>query len=177
MKATFTRYDAGCDLGHRSSGCCRDYTRKAGQWKAVLQIIGDEDVYGMETIIEPTREVFVNAGTSTTQEVVDVWAWPSVQYVYSPSYVVWISPWSWSVRPIWWSHWHPVVYYHYDSYWRPYRPYYTQCYSPRIVYASHIYRPYSMTSVIVHRRHETQIAHGIDRSTHRDDVREKQKRV
>lgn len=134
--------------------------------KAVLQIIGDEDVYGMETIIEPTREVFVNAGTSTTQEVVDVWAWPSVQYVYSPSYVVWISPWSWSVRPIWWSHWHPVVYYHYDSYWRPYRPYYTQCYSPRIVYASHIYRPYRSTSVIVHRRHETQITRY--RSTHRD---------
>jgi len=134
--------------------------------KAVLQIIGDEDVYGMETIIEPTREVFVNAGTSTTQELVDVWAWPSVQYVYSPSYVVWISPWSWSVRPIWWSHWHPVVYYHYDSYWRPYRPYYTQCYSPRIVYASHIYRPYRSTSVIVHRRHETQITRY--RSTHRD---------
>lgn len=134
--------------------------------KAVLQIIGDEDVYGIETIIEPTREVRINAGTTTTQEVVDVWAWPSVQYVYSPSYVVWISPWNWSVRPIWWSHWHPVVYYHYDSYWRPYRPYYTQCYSPRIVYASRIYRPYRSTSVIVHRRHETQITRY--RSVHRD---------
>ena len=30
---------------------------KLGNGKAVLQIIGDEDVYGVETIIEPTREV------------------------------------------------------------------------------------------------------------------------
>lgn len=130
---------------------------KKANGKAVLQIIGDEDVYGMETIIEPTREVRVNAGTTTTAAVVNVWDWPSVQYVYSPSYVVWVSPWSWSVRPVWWYHWHPVVYYRYDSWWRPYRPYYARCYSPRIAYAHRIYRPYRSTSVIVHRRHESQI--------------------
>jgi hypothetical protein len=140
---------------------------KLANGKAVLQIIGDEDVYGMETIIEPTKEVRVNAGTTTTTAVVNVWEWPSVQYVYSPSYVVWVSPWSWTVRPVWWYHWHPVVYYRYDSWWSPYRPYYTRCYSPRIVYASHIYRPHRVTSVIVHRRHETQIARY--RSSHRNE--------
>lgn len=139
---------------------------KKSNGKAVLQIIGDEDVYGMETIIEPTQEVRVNAGTTTAQAVVDVWTWPSVQYVYSPSYVVWVSPWSWTMRPVWWYHWHPVVYDRYDSWWRPYRPYYARCYSPRIVYASRIYRPYRVTSVVVHRRHETQIARY--RSVHRD---------
>lgn len=130
---------------------------KKANGKAVLQIIGDEDVYGMETIIEPTQEVRVNAGTTTTTTYVNVWAWPAVQYVYSPSYVVWVSPWSWSVRPVWWYGWHPVVYYRYDSWWRPYRPYYARCYSPRIAYAHRIYRPYRTTSVIVHRRHESQI--------------------
>lgn len=140
---------------------------KRADGKAVLQIIGDEDVYGMETIIEPTQQVRVNAGTTTTTSVVNVWAWPSVQYIYSPSYVVWISPWSWTVRPMWWYHWHPVVYYRYDSYWRPYRSYYARCYTPRIVYASRIYRPYRATSVIVHRRHETQITRY--RSAHRDN--------
>jgi hypothetical protein len=34
---------------------------KKANGKAVLQIIGDEDVYGMETIIEPTQDVRVNA--------------------------------------------------------------------------------------------------------------------
>ena len=42
---------------------------KLANGKAVLQITGDEDVYGIETIIEPTEEVRVNAGTSTTQTV------------------------------------------------------------------------------------------------------------
>src|SRR6187402_1131251 len=55
---------------------------KQANGKAVLQITGDEDVYGIETIIEPTTEVKVNAGTSTARTVVNVWAWPSVQYVY-----------------------------------------------------------------------------------------------
>lgn len=138
---------------------------KKDNGKAVLQIIGDEDVYGMETIIEPTQEVRVNAGTSTATTIVNVWTWPSVQYVYSPSYVVWVSPWSWMVRPVWWYTWYPVVYYRYDSWWRPYRPYYARCYSPRIVYASHIYRPHRVTSLMVHRRHETQLARY--RSVHR----------
>lgn len=140
---------------------------KKANGKAVLQIIGDEDVYGMETIIEPTQDVRVNAGATTTQAVANVWTWPSVQYVYSSSYVVWVSPWSWTMRPVWWYHWHPVVYYRYDSWWSPYRPYYAHCFSPRIVYASHIYRPHRMTSVIVHRRHETQIARY--RSSNRND--------
>lgn len=140
---------------------------KKANGKAVLQIIGDEDVYGMETIIEPTQEVRVNAGTTTASTVVNVWTWPSVQYVYSPYYTAWVSPWSWTVRPVWWYHWHPVVYYHYESYWRPYRPYYAHCYSPRIVYASRIYRPYRATSVIVYRRHETQITRY--RTAHRND--------
>lgn len=130
---------------------------KKANGKAVLQIIGDEDVYGMETIIEPTQEVRVNAGVTTTTTYVNVWSWPSVQYVYSPSYVVWVSPWSWTVRPVWWYGWHPVVYYRYDSWWRPYRPYYVRCYSPRIVYAHRIYRPHRVTSGIVYRRHESQI--------------------
>lgn len=130
---------------------------KKANGKAVLQIIGDEDVYGMETIIEPTQEVRVNAGTTTTTTVVNVWAWPSVQYVYSPSYVVWVSPWSWSMRPVWWYGWHPVVYYRYDSWWRPYRPYYARCYSPRIAYAHRIYHPHRVTSGTVYRRHESQI--------------------
>ena len=37
--------------------------------KAVLQITGDADIYGMETIIEPTEEVRINAGTSTARNV------------------------------------------------------------------------------------------------------------
>lgn len=129
---------------------------KLANGKAILQITGDEDIYGIETIIEPTEEVRINAGTSTTRNIVNVWSWPSVQYVYSPYYIDWISPWSWSYRPFWWQPWRPVAYYYYYPRWEPYRPYYSVCYTHR-VNAYHYYRPYRSSSVIVYNRHATQI--------------------
>jgi hypothetical protein len=140
---------------------------KLANGKAVLQITGDEDVYGIETIIEPTEEVRVNAGTSTARTVVNVWAWPSVQYVYSPYYEVWVSPWHWYYRPIWWYSWRPVTYYDYYSYWYPYRRYYSSCHTHRVAYARTIYRPYRTCSSGYYRRHETRIVHY--RSTHQND--------
>lgn len=130
---------------------------KLANGKAVLQITGDADIYGIETIIEPTEEVRVNAGTSTARSVVNVWAWPSVQYVYSPYYYGWVSPWGWDYWPMWWRPWRPVNYVVYYSRWEPYRYYYAPCYTHRVVYVNHIYRPYRSTSVIVYNRHHSQI--------------------
>jgi len=150
---------------------------KQANGKAVLQITGDADIYGTETIIEPTQEVRVNAGTSTAKSVVNVWTWPSVQYVYGPYYTAWSSPWAWSMYPGWWRPWRPVAYYVYNPWWTPYRPYYSVCYSHRIGYAYQLYRPMRTTSVVVYNRHHAQIAnyraanhyssdgrHGYDRS-------------
>ena len=141
---------------------------KLSNGKAILQITGDADVYGIETIIEPTEEVRINAGTSTARTVVNVWAWPSVQYVYSPYYSsAWISPWGWSMRPVWWHTWRPVDYYVYNPWWESYQPYYSVCNTHRVVYAQQIYRPYRSTSIVVYNRHSTQIAHY--RSTRNDN--------
>jgi hypothetical protein len=90
---------------------------------------------------------------------VNVWAWPSVQYVYGPSYSVWISPWGWRLRPVWWHTWSPVAYVYYYPIWRPYRRYYAVCDTYRIGYAHRIYRPYRTTSVVVYGRHRDQIEH------------------
>ncbi len=130
---------------------------KRGNGKAVLQIVGDADIYGIETIIEPTEEVRVNAGTTTTRTIVNVWAWPSVQYVYGPYYSVWASPWYWGYYPGWYRPWRPVVWAVYNPFWAPYRPYYSVCFRHRIVYAPAIYRPYRSTAVVVHNRYNTQI--------------------
>lgn len=142
---------------------------KLANGKAVLQIVGDEDVYGVETIIEPTREVRTYAGTTSTRTVVNVWTWPSVQYVYSPYYAGWVSPWGWHRRPIWWRTWRPVAYVHYHPIWRPYRHHYVPCHTRRVVYAHEIYRPYRTTSVVVHDRHHRKLAHY--RSSRHDDSR------
>jgi hypothetical protein len=131
---------------------------KLANGKAVLQITGDEDIYGIETIIEPTEEVRVNAGATVQRRVVNVWTWPSVRYVYSPYYSVWVSPWRYSLRPVWWSAWGPVAYYDYYPYWNPYRPYYAVCYTHRISYARNLYLPYRTTSVVVYKRHNDRVA-------------------
>jgi hypothetical protein len=127
--------------------------------KATLQIVGDADIYGIETIIEPTQEVRVNAGLTTTRTYVNVWTWPTVQYVYDPFYISWESPWGWYNRPYWWRPWRPVTYVVYRPYWDPYRPYYSVCHTRRIEYANVIYRPVRTTSVIVHERHHRAITY------------------
>lgn len=142
---------------------------KLANGKAVLQIIGDEDVYGIETIIEPTREVRTYAGSTSTTTVVNVWAWPSVQYVYGPYYSGWYSPWGWHRRPMWWRSWRPVAYVHYYPRWHHYRPFYSVCHTHRVVYAHEIYRPYRTTSMVYHNRHHAQISRY--RSAPRDDHR------
>jgi hypothetical protein len=130
---------------------------KRNDGTAVLQIVGDADVYGIETIIEPTSEVKVNAGTTTAQTVVNVSAWPSVQYVYGPYYNPWMSPWGWGYYPGWYRPWRPLIWASWYPYWTPYRSYYAMCRWHRIGYASMIYRPYRSSSVIVYNRNYNQI--------------------
>lgn len=141
---------------------------KTGDDKAHVQIVGDEDLYGKDYIIEPkdeTADKNPNAKTSTSQGnggsnddvystsdnsnrqpanvtnnnttnnyynnnpnppvVVNVWAWPSVRYIYGPGYAVWTSPWYWNTYPVWWSPWAPVYWrYHYRRAWHYHYPYY-----------------------------------------------------
>lgn len=127
---------------------------KTGDGKAVVQIVGDEDIYGEETIIEPTEEVKANAGTTSTNVVVNAWTYPAVRYVYTPSYAVWVSPFAWTVRPVWWRPWRPVRYAVFYPYRAPYRHRYVIVHTNRVVYAPRIYRPVRTTSVIVHTRHQ-----------------------
>ena len=130
---------------------------KLANGRAILQITGDADIYGVETILEPTTEVRTYAGANRSRVVVNVWSWPLVRYVYGPYYSVWVSPWGWSYRPYWWSPWRPIVYYDYYAFWNPFRWHYSVCYTHRIVHAHRIYRPFRTTSVIVHNIHHHRI--------------------
>lgn len=138
---------------------------KTGKNDAVLQIIGDEDIYGEEIIIEPsdgndTDEEDGGKGPMLTREeayvVVNVWGWPTVRYIYAPAYRPWISPWRWGLYPTWWRPWRPLGW----SVWHPYR---VRHYRPtvrivsthRVVRAHNIYRPTRVTSTTVRTRHAT----------------------
>jgi hypothetical protein len=128
---------------------------KKGNDNAVIQIVGDEDIYGVETIVEPTSES-APAKTSTAVGV-NVWGWPAVRYVYGPSYVLWASPWTWRLRPVWWRPWRPLHRSVFFAYRAPYRQRYAVVHTHRVVAARRIYAPVRTTSVIVHDRHHATV--------------------
>jgi len=145
---------------------------KTGTESAMIQIVGDEDIYGEEVIVEPdggeesssfnlsnsqfsgpNAEAFIN----TQAIVVNVWLWPCVRFVYGPLYRPWVSPWRWRYYPVWWKPWHPFAW----VVWHPFRVVYHRpfviVHTHRVVRAHAVYRPYRVTSVSVITRHSIAI--------------------
>jgi len=129
---------------------------KTGHESAVLQIVGDEDVYGEEKIVEPVQEAPESGGkggfgsqSGNKVIIVNVWTWPGIRFIYSPAYVVYRSPWHWHYYPRWWSPWrpHPWRWHHsrVKVYHVHYRPYHTH----RVVRAHTFYKPQRKSSVTV----------------------------
>ena len=130
-----------------------------------LQIIGNEVIYGEETIMEPIdeKEIKKSSGPATLNSptvvvFVNVWYWPCVQYMYDPFYDPWYSPYYWDYYPSWWNPWRPVyysvyyqrMYYYHD--WCHYTPYY------HVPHARAIYSSSHSNSNTVRKRYEPQRA-------------------
>ena len=88
---------------------------KVNSDSAVIQIIGDEDLYGEEMVIEPSieyeQEFKKIKGPALEsfriyKRCINVWMWPCVQFIYRPIYQPWVSPYYW---------------HHYPSYWKPWK--------------------------------------------------------
>lgn len=129
---------------------------KTGSKNAILQIIGDEDVFGEEKIVEPYAESVDQGGKGMAIEsfgaariVVNVWGWPSVRYVYAPNYVVYRSPYKWQYYPNYWKPWRPHPWrWHYGKrsvYHLHFKPYHQH----RVVNAHSFYKPKRKSSVRV----------------------------
>jgi hypothetical protein len=148
---------------------------KTGKDNAVIEITGDEDIFGEEVIIEPSEEdnAYNVTGSSIARGpnmeydgaeqaaavVVNVWAWPCVRFVYAPAYRVYVSPWSWYARPTWWRPWRPLAWHAYHPIRYRYRPHYVVVHTHRVAYAPRLYRPMRVTSVTVTTRHKTTVTH------------------
>jgi hypothetical protein len=145
---------------------------KTGESNAVLQIVGDEDIYGQEVIVEPNGE---EGGTAYQSSgvghgpfveidqpggiIVNVWLWPSVRFIYAPSYVIWRSPWRWRAYPAWWRPWRPAGWHVFHPYLRPYHTHFVVVHTNRVAFARTMYRPVRSTSVIVHTRNQASVNH------------------
>ncbi len=147
---------------------------KTGNESAQLQIIGDEDIYGEEVIVEPDggeEENSLNnwnnnsnlSGPNASLDfepvriVVNVWLWPSVRFIYAPVYRPWVSPWRWRHYPAYWKPWRPFAWH----IWHPrcvvhHRPF-VVVRTHRVVRAHAIYRPARVSSVTVRNRHSVAV--------------------
>ncbi|MGG7661699.1 hypothetical protein [Dyadobacter sp. BHUBP1] len=106
------------------------YVEKKDDGEVWIQLVGDEDLYGKDYIIEPNSQ----SGTVTEtpnpgyngnrevepaavqQNVVYVSSWPVIQFIFVPRYVVWRSPWRWHYYPSYWHPWRPRYWHYYYGY-------------------------------------------------------------
>ena len=92
-----------------------------------IQLVGDEELYGRNYIIEPIYDETPNPGymgrsrSQATVTVVrttpyEVAAWPVVRFIYMPNYVIWRSTWYWGYYPPYWRPWRPYYWHYYYGY-------------------------------------------------------------
>jgi len=102
--------------------------------QVMIQLTGDEDLYGRNYIIEPIFDESVVGQTPNpgyTGNVTNVYgrnvtvirttpvqiaAWPVIRFIFSPSYVIWHSGWYWGYYPSYWHAWHPFYWHYYYGY-------------------------------------------------------------
>lgn len=136
---------------------------KDGKESAVLQIIGDEEIFGEAIVIEPSDDQDINStkkGPSISTDdalIVNVWMWPSVRYIYAPVYRPWVSPWRWRVYPAWWRPWRPLGWHVYRPFRANYRVGYIHAPVHRVVRAHKVYTPIRVSSVTVRTRNHTAV--------------------
>ncbi|NVN95977.1 MAG: hypothetical protein HXX18_11900 [Bacteroidetes bacterium] len=136
-----------------------------------IQIIGDEQLYGKNYIIEPVNGTpnpgYTGNANNNTNVVNNNYSennkheytcrnWHIIRFIYDPVYVVYVSPWRWGYYPSYWHPWHPWGYYDYYGYWGRHRSraYFHQTNIYTISTANTYYGPRRTTSHIVQQRSE-----------------------
>jgi len=137
---------------------------KTGKEQALLQIIGEEWLYGPNYIVEPFEESMNGGegGPSATEGewmrvVVNVWFWPSVRFVYRPGYRAWVSPWRWAYYPTWYRPWRPAPLRIYYPRTVVYRNSFHVVRTHRVVRAHRVYTPIRTYSPAVRTRTTTRV--------------------
>ncbi|HRG53549.1 MAG TPA: hypothetical protein PLL00_11995 [Bacteroidia bacterium] len=170
---------------------------KESDGTAHLQIVGDEELYGKNYIVEPSEEnskaPAANSTPAQVQQsspsnssstsavattppppVVNVWAWPTVRYVYQPVYAPWVSPWRWRYYPPYWKPWRPVGWAVYYPHWHPYHVHYRRGYTYRVVRVHDMYYSHRVVSRTVYQKRSVpggaQGVHQQRRTTNRQQV-------
>lgn len=123
---------------------------KTAKEEATLQIEGDQELYAENSIVEPfdTKDSLEKSNSgpnvdrvSTQRISVNVWFWLSVRFLYSPSYVVWISPHRWNLYPRWWKPWRPFRHSFFYGRGAPNSVFFHRTSYRRLVFVTKLYAP------------------------------------
>lgn len=148
-----------------------------------IQVTGDEELYGKDYIIEPDYDDGTGSQVSGTpnpgyqapdnspiidgQKIIpekttpyEVAGWPVVQYMFLPSYVLWVSPWHYHYYPSYWRPWTPFYWHYYYGYHYHYNSYYYAHYRRWHYHRSYwwndyYYRPRRSISITVTSRRQS----------------------
>ena len=113
--------------------------------KTTVQIVGDEDLYGSDFIVEPTSE---NESTA-----VNVNNWKPVRHIYSPNYVIWVSPWRYNHHPRLYKPWRPVSVIVYHSHTHRHHVHYRKVNFHRSHRAHSHYKKHRVHTTVHHKHH------------------------
>lgn len=153
---------------------------KTGEEEAILQILGDPDIFGDQVIMEPFEEEEAKKDDRNGpfmqpayfRVVVNVWFWPGVRFLYAPAYIPYVSPWRWRVYPAWYRPWRPYPWRVFHVRVAPFRPRYHVVGVHRVHRAHAVYVPHRRHSRVVHTRTTTTYRRaGVKRSTTTTTVR------
>jgi hypothetical protein len=132
---------------------------KTGKETAMLQIVGDKEVYGEQKIVEPFEEQVEQSGKGGPSAdydfrrvVVNVYFWSSVRFIYAPRYRPYVSPYRWRTYPRWWRPWRPVTFGVYRGFHVRHHRHYHVVRTHRVVRAHRVYTPHRRTSTVVRKR-------------------------
>lgn len=143
-----------------------------------IQLIGDEDLYGKNYIIEPIYDETPNPGytgknrnrqnTSVVRTTYyEVASWPMVRFIYMPTYSVWHSSWYWGYYPTYWNPWRPYYWHYYYGYHYNWYPEYYNHYHHFDHYRYNRYNDFYYNSMRAHSPYvSTRIKSGVYKETY-----------
>jgi hypothetical protein len=135
--------------------------------QVMVQLTGDEALYGRNYIIEPIADETPNPGYQGTYQrttTAQIAVWPIVRFIYLPTYVVWHSNWYWGYYPSYWSPWRPYSWHYYYGYHYHWNDYYYGHYHHT---DHHYYTRYDDYYYHNHRSYSSEVNHNIKRGTYK----------
>jgi hypothetical protein len=141
-----------------------------------IQLVGDEDLYGRNYIIEPIYDDYYgetpNPGYTRRRSDVtvvrttyyEVASWPLVRFIFLPDYAIWRSSWYWGYYPTYWHPWHPFYWHYYYGY---HYNWHDQYYSHYRHWDHHRYERYNDFYYSGIRSHSPHVSAGIKEGNYR----------